>query len=248
MPWQCHGMTNAKGPVASPVAKKRNKPTAKPSAHARARARGTKDDPPEGSDEGVQTLSRPDPNPPAPMSKFDRQRVSKTSRKRIAAQLVQGAQDDAGVDLEADAAEGMRVAGMKARIVELMAEESLSPIGAAKKCGVDRATYWEWRRADPRFVEAMSQAYIDGTDRLKDLAVENAKGSDFLLLNVIKGRDASWRDPKYAAPVNNGPKNSGMVEVDPNDAAMPKELRTLLTLYAREKYRQSLVVIEGKAR
>lgn len=107
--------------------------------------------------------------------------------------------------------EDAKRAAQKERIVEVMADKALTHVGAARECQVDRKTVWRWRKEDPAFEQACTQAYEDGTARLKDKASaivmgdEPSTGSDHLLITVIRSRDPSWRDPKFAPPVNNGP-------------------------------------------
>lgn len=132
-------------------------------------------------------------------------------------------------------------ASKKAQIVELMATEALSHLGAAKAVGVDRVTAWRWRKDDPAFAEACSQAYEDGVCVLKDhatkiaLGKEKSTGSDHLLITVIRSRDPSWRDPKYAPPVNPGPKvGIGAVMLDLDGDVTEAERAVILKLAQRQ--------------
>lgn len=132
--------------------------------------------------------------------------------------------DDAGVGAGPDFAEAMQNAAQKALIIDLVAEESLSYSGAAKRAGVDRVTLWRWRKSDPVFAENLAAAYDEGTDALKDTAVKRGKAeSDFLLIRSIMGRDPSWRDPKYNV-VRTEPRAPGDVTLNLDDCTPDERL------------------------
>jgi hypothetical protein len=111
----------------------------------------------------------------------------------------------------------------KAELLEVMVERAVSAIGAGARMEpkVHRTTVWRWRRNDAEFNEACEQAYKDGTETLKDRASDlamtcEAKDAKQLLDLTIKGRDASWRDPKYLQP-NQGPRSVGTASIDLDD-------------------------------
>lgn len=115
-------------------------------------------------------------------------------------------------NLQADAERELK----KARILDLMAEAAMSVTGAAKEAEVSRQTVYRWCADDPTFARDCELAYQAGTDALKDEASRRAMaGSDQLLINAIKGRDASWRDTKVA------PFSLAQVMAQPANALSP---------------------------
>jgi hypothetical protein len=128
---------------------------------------------------------------------------------------------------------------LKERICEIMASTGASMVKAAKVCEVDRKTIYSWRNLDPAFAAAIKQAYDDGTDFLKDEATERGvKGSDFLLVQTIKGRDPSWRDPKIIAQMNPGPPSLNSVSIDLTDLTLT-EREALRSIAKRQQTKVS---------
>lgn len=124
--------------------------------------------------------------------------------------------------------------------------------GACRKLKLSRSTYWEWRKNDPAFEEALDQAYKDGTEVLIQEAKRRAfkgwlepvhyqgertgvvrKFDSTLLMFLIKQRDPSFRDPKYAIPVT-PPRLPGEVTLD-----LDKMPPALLEQLEKEAQRQA---------
>lgn len=72
--------------------------------------------------------------------------------------------------------------------------EGLSVGGACTVAGIGRASYYEWRNADPEFAAEADEAIENGTDFLEDVARQRATdSSDTLLIFLLKAR----RPEKY---------------------------------------------------
>lgn len=65
---------------------------------------------------------------------------------------------------------------------------------SARRAGVARQTYYDWRESDPQFVIDSDSAIESGTDVLEDSALKQAKeGSTALMVLLLKSR----RPEKY---------------------------------------------------
>lgn len=67
--------------------------------------------------------------------------------------------------------------------------EGASISAACKVQGIDRSTYYKWRKDDPDFAQRADDAIEDGTDLLEDIAFERAsQTSDTLIQVLLKAR------------------------------------------------------------
>jgi hypothetical protein len=67
---------------------------------------------------------------------------------------------------------------------------------ACEVAGIDRHTYYTWRREDPEFDRACEHAHEDALDSLEEVGWERAReSSDLLLMFFLKaGRPAQYRE------------------------------------------------------
>lgn len=117
-------------------------------------------------------------------------------------------------------------------LLERLADEGEEITVAARACKIDRKTIWRWRKEIPWLDDALAEAYRVGTESLVEVARSRAKDGweepvyqggqlvgkkrvyDHNLLSmIIRKRDPSFRDPKWAVPVT-PPRNPGEISLD----------------------------------
>lgn len=81
---------------------------------------------------------------------------------------------------------------------------SLGVSGAAKSAGIDRATAYRRRHADPAFAAAWDDALQQCVDNLEQVAADRARsGSDVLLIFLLKAhRPKIYRETTRAENIN----------------------------------------------
>ena len=91
---------------------------------------------------------------------------------------------------------------------------------AARACGIDRATHYDWMQLDPEYPERFNAAMEDATDELEKVARERAKaGSDTLLMFVLNGyRSDKFRLRHEHSGANGAPLTFTFVLDNPNAA------------------------------
>lgn len=136
-------------------------------------------------------------------------------------------------------------------LVERLAESGEEISVAARALNIGRSTLWEWRRDIEGFEVDLADAYRVGTEFLAGVARSRAvdgweepvfqqgkkigtirKYDHNLLQFVMRKRDPSYRDPKYATPVM-APQLPGQVSLDLD--RMPAELLAQLEAEARRQ-------------
>ena len=77
--------------------------------------------------------------------------------------------------------------------------QGLSIAAACRRAGIDRKTYYNWRKADPDFADAADAAIENGTDALEDALFRRAKKDDTTAaIFLLKAR----RPEKYRETTN----------------------------------------------